>query len=245
MVMLDIRRSLDERLEAVDALIPEPRVVQRLARKYVEDIEAFLTAERIKLDMRIRYRAAAAQRAGRETWEEGHRWAYAFWAEYEEINRRYIPIDPVYSKVTTGTAASATLSTYDMKAAAAGQTRILESFIGGEATSAAVLRMFLGFSAVGTGTAPTVYVPEKFNTRSPAAAGVVYGGLSANADWGTTENTLNANPVVVHAFNAFGGTDRWVAPPGGEIYLVNAEYASLRSLSGTSTISQHNIFEEL
>lgn len=246
----DNRRAREEYRQEVQALIAHPLVAERMLRKYYDrgvdgGIEAFLTAERLKQAMRTRYRLAAAQRAGKETWEEGHRWSYAFWAEYEDINRRYIPSDPVYSKVTTGTALSTTLSTWDMKSAASGQLRILEVFIGGEATSSAVIRVFIGFSTAGSGTAPTTYTPEKFNTRSPAAAGVTYGAVSANADWGTTENTLNSNPAIVSAFNAFGGTDRWVSAPGAEIYNVNAEYNSMRSLSGTSTISQHTIFEEL
>ena len=48
---------------------------------------------------------------------------------------------------------------------------------------------------------------EKFSTRSPAAAGTF-------ATTWTTQPTLNSNPVMWFAFNAFGGADKWIAQPG-------------------------------
>lgn len=78
--------------------------------------------------------------------------------------------------------------------------------------------------------------PEKFNSRSPAAAGT-YGKAGTQA--------LVGNPMITIAFNAFGGFIRWVAAPGEELYYVNSEVISMRSLSGISTVSSTIIFEEL
>jgi hypothetical protein len=124
--------------------------------------------------------------------------------------------------------------------------RLLETFIGGEATVSTVLRAGLARSVAGTGATPTnTQTPERFSTRSPAAATTKYGNSTTGVvNWGTTPETLNA-PMMIQAFNAFGGTDRFVANPGEEIYLVNGEYFSCRSLSGTPVISGHVVFEEL
>lgn len=201
-------------------------------------------AEEVKAAMRRRYAQATAQRNAPLV--DLFRRAREFWEEYEALNVAMVPEDPVYSKVVTGTALSTTNDWWELGAASAGQLRVLESFIGGEAAASAVVRDTINrVSSQGTGTAPTAYTPEKFNTRSPAAAGTYYGGLSAVVTWGTAQTTLAANPLVAHIFNAFGGTDRWVAQPGEEIYCVNAEFISNRSFSGTSTCSGMVIVEEI
>jgi hypothetical protein len=200
-------------------------------------------SEAIKQEMRKKYSHATRKR---DSFDNMRRRAFDFWSGYEEINLLWVPEDPVYSKVTTGLTTATTNSIYELKSPAAGQLRVLESFIGGENTTSTVARItFNRASAEGTGTAPTVYTPEKFNTRSPAAASTVYGALSAAVAWGTAQETLNANPLIVHGLNSFGGTDRWVSQPGEEIYLVNAELASLRSFTGTPIVSAYVVFEEL
>jgi hypothetical protein len=168
----------------------------------------------------------------------------SFWAEYDDINTRFLPEDPTYSAVSQGVTLTTTNSLWQLLAAASGQMRILEHFIGGEATVSTVLRFSLARSVIGTGTTPTTQTPEKFSTRSPAAGTTKYGSATAQVAWGTTQETLN-NPLMLHAFNAFGGTDRFVANPGEEIYLVNGEYFSGRSLSGVPVVSAHVIWEEL
>lgn len=201
-------------------------------------------AEEIKQALRRRYALAVRQSgAGREVFEAR---SQAFWEEYEAVNLALIPEDPVYSKVFNGIALSTTNDLWELGAASAGQTRILESYVGGEAAAGAVVRFGVNrVGTQGTGTAPTSYTPAKFNTRSPAAAGTYYGALTAVVTWGTAQATLDANPMISHTFNAFGGMDKFVAAPGSEIYLVNAEYASGRSISGTSVVSGHVIVEEL
>lgn len=205
--------------------------------------QRFAFAEDIKRSMRLRY---ARARGGAGRFEDMLRRAVEFWAEYEEVNRLYVPEDPVFSKAVTGLTATTTNDMWEIGAASAGQCRIIESFIAGEATVSAVARVLLArVTSQGTGTVPTTFTPEKFNTRSPAAASTVYGAISAQVAWGTAQATLSANPLVAHGFNALGGSDRWVAQPGEEIYLVNAEFASLRSASGVGPFSAYVVFEEL
>lgn len=200
-------------------------------------------AEKIKVAMRESYSLAVRQSKG-ESADAFRSRSFAFWSEYEEINRIWIPEDPVYSKAMTGITLTTTNSLWQLLAPASGQLRLLESFLGGEAASSTVLRFSVARSAAGSGTTPTTYTPEKFNTRSPASAATAYGAVNAQVAWGTTQETLN-NPLFMHAFNAFGGTDRWVPQPGEEVYMVNGEYMSGRSLSGTPVVSGHVIWEEL
>lgn len=154
----------------------------------------------------------------------------------------------VYQKPYTGVTISTTNSVYMVRSTATVQGRVLESYIGGEATTSTVLRAgIMRSTADGTGTAPATYVAQKLNPLSQAATTVVYGALSANVVFGTAQETVG-DPLVVHAFNAFGGTDRWVPQPGEELYYTGAvatNSLSLRSLSGVPLVSGHVIFEEL
>jgi len=158
-----------------------------------------------------------------------------FWPKYEQINRDHCPEDPVYAITKSGAALSTTADTLTFQAAAAGQARILELIIGGESTSSAVNR--LAVQRAGTSiTGNSAQTPEKFNSRSPAAAGV-YGSTGTQA--------LVGNPMLLLAFNSFGGFIRWVAAPGEELHYVNSEVISMRSASGTAVCSSTGIFEEL
>ena len=200
-------------------------------------------AETVKQDMRRRYAHATRRPA---TFDDMARRAADFWSGYELVNQRWVPEDPVYSKAVTGVAMSTTNDYWELGAASAGQLRILESFIGGEATVSTVARVAVSrVTTQGTGTAPTVYTPEKFNTRSQNAGGTYYGAVGAVVTWGTAQAVLAANPLIVHVFNAFGGTDRWVAQPGEEIYAVNAEFISMRSLTGVAVCSAMVVVEEV
>lgn len=174
-------------------------------------------------------------RAPSRCYDEARERSSKAWTMYEQVNRDYCPDDPVYSNVKAGTALSTTADALFFKAASAGQGRILEIIIGGEATSSAVNRVGVGGTAATLASNANV-TPEKFNSRSPAAAGT-YGNANTGA--------LTAGWMLVLAFNAFGGFLRWVAAPGEEMYFVNAEVISLRSISGTSTVSSTGIFEEL
>jgi hypothetical protein len=159
----------------------------------------------------------------------------AFWPKYEQVNRDYCPDDPVYSTVRAGAALSVTADHLHFKAPASGQVRLLEYILSGEATASAVNRVALA-QMNATLASASALTPEKFNSRSPAAAGT-YGHSNTSA--------LLAGNILVWAVNAFGGFIDWKAAPGEEIYFVNGEVISLRSLSGTSTFSSTAIFEEL
>jgi len=157
------------------------------------------------------------------------------WTEYEQVNRDLCPDDPVYSIVNPGATLSTSADTLTFQAASAGQGRILEIIIGGEATASAVNRVAV--QRAGTSiTSNTAITPEKFNSRSPAVGGT-YGKAGTQS--------LVGNPMLSLTLNAFGGTIRWVAAPGEEMYYVNSEVISIRSASGTSVVSMTGIFEEL
>lgn len=170
-----------------------------------------------------------------QSYKEATARSHRFWSLYELVNRILDPDDPVYSIVNEGTALSLTADNLTCQAASAGQGRILEIIIGGESTTSTIARVRL--SRAGTAiTANTAITPEKFNTRSPAAAGT-YGKAGTQA--------LVGNPLLVLAFNTFGGINQWKAAPGEELYYVNSEVISMRSASGTPTVSSTIIFEEL
>lgn len=199
--------------------------------------EAFWQAEKIKSKMRERW---AREDMSKISPDEYRKLAWEFWAEYEEVNRVWLPEDPVYSLTRAGIALSTTTDLWTLTVGTAGQLRILESYIAGEVTASAVARVGLALAS-SNGATPTAFTPEKFNSRSPAAVATV-----ATA-W-TTQPTRNSNSKMLHAFNAFGGSDRWVPQPGEEIYAVgtgSSEQYSMRSLSGTSTVSAHCMWEEL
>lgn len=191
-------------------------------------------AELLKVALRWKYWRSEHHR--RDPYDIQRARSAEMWAEYEDINRRLIPEDPVYSGARGGVALSTTADLWTYTAAATGQARALEVSIGGEAAASAVARVGVYNST--SGATPTNQTLEKFSTRSPAAAGTF-----ATA-W-TTAPTLNTNPVLWMVFNAFGGGDKWVAQPGAEIYVVNSEKISCRSNSGTSTVSGHLIIEEM
>ena len=186
--------------------------------------------EEYKRLLRARYCRVASQ-----CYEEAVEQSRKFWTFYEQINRDYCPDDPVFSIIRAGVALSTTADLMTFEAAAAGQGRILELLIGGEATASAVNRVSV--QRAGTAiTGNTVITPEKFNSRSPAAAGI-YGQGGTQA--------LVGNPMLSLPLNAFGGNIPWKAAPGEEIYYVNSEVVSVRSASGVSTVSSTGIFEEL
>ena len=83
-------------------------------------------------------------------------------------------------------------------AAAAGQGRILELIIGGEAAASAVNRVFVNRAGTSI-TSNTPITPEKFNSRSPVAAGT-YGKAGTQAlvnKAGLTANVHPGSPFVV------------------------------------------------
>ena len=198
--------------------------------------EPFFIAELEKIRLRREYCARVA-REGHLPFHEDKMRSDEFWMEYEEINRLWLPEDPVYAGTRPGVALTTTADPFTSKAGASGQHRILEIFMGGEATVSAVARVALNRPGT-NGVTATNQTPEKMNTRSPAAVSTFVTG------W-TTQPVRSTNDLILLAFNAFGGGDRFVPQPGAEIYAVNSEELSCRSLSGTSTVSTHVHWEEL
>lgn len=195
----------------------------------------FVGAEALKRAMLDRYAACIRQTRG-ERREAFLARSFAFWSEYEAINRNLLPDDPVYSGTRAGVTLTTTDDLWTLTSPGSGQVRVLESYLGGENTASTVVRFAVQIST--SGTTPTNQTPEKFNSRSPAAASTF------RTAW-TTDPTLSGSALVYHAFNTFGGTDRWVPAPGAEIYLVNGEQLSGRSAGGTPIVSAHLIWEEL
>lgn len=120
--------------------------------------------------------------------------------------------------------------------------RIVEVFIGGEATSSTVNRMALRRLSTNAST-PTDQTPAPLNIYSPAAVAQGYVAATTGPTIAATAHLLNL------AFNAFGGIIRWVAAPGEEIYFgtttaPNAQ-VGLDSISGTGVVSQDIKWEEL
>lgn len=214
---------------------PEPRTVPACASDPADFLRRWRVAEAAKQALRERY-AASAMRETTRDFDVMVTRSRAFWQEYEDINRRLLPEDPVYSGSRAGVTLATTTDLWTLTVGASGQLRILESFVGGEATTSTVVRIAVQRST--TGTTPTNQTPEKFSTRSPSA-------VATFATTWAAQPSLTGQPLLFHAFNAFGGGDRWVAQPGQEVYLVNSEVLSCRSASGIPVVSAHVVWEEL
>ncbi len=203
-----------------------------------------ITPEAHKRELRLGYVRVGRARCYDEAIERSAR----FWQRYEQVNRDFLPDDPVYSLTNRGFTLSVTADALTVVSSAGGQARVLEVLIGGEATASAVNRVLLQRGGATTTTTPTAFSAastgnitlEKFNSRSPAAAGS-YGSATTAA--------LSTAVAMPFAFNAFGGFIDWKAAPGEEIYIfgdgTNKEWIGLRSASGTSIVSTSAIVEEL
>ena len=194
-------------------------------------------AEAIKSRLRSRYAATSRPYRGhRVPFDRQLAISREFWAEYDDVNQRMCPWDPVYSGTRGGVTLATTTDLATLTSPGSGQLRILESFLAGESAASAIERLAMQRST--GGATPTNQTPEKASTRSAASS-------STFATAWTTQPTLSGNPFIYHDCNTFGGTDRWVPSPGEEFWLVNGELMSWRSASGTSVVSSHHVWEEL
>lgn len=158
------------------------------------------------------------------------------WTAYEKVNRDFFPNDPVYS-TTNQSAISTTADHLAYGSAGTGAARVLDVVIGGFATASTVTRVVLqrcnAWLAAGTTAGLSLGF---FNDSSPNPTGrFTSGGTQA----------LQGNPSLLFSFNAWNGCVRWVAPPQQEIYVVNGERIAIRSSSGTPTIGDTLVIEEL
>lgn len=120
--------------------------------------------------------------------------------------------------------------------------RIVEFFIGGEATASTVNRMALRRLSTNAAT-PTNQVPAATNPLSLASTSDGYVAATTGPTIATTQHLANV------ALNTFGGVVRWVAAPGEEIWATagtapNGELC-LDSISGTGVVSTDIKFEEI
>lgn len=141
-----------------------------------------------------------------------------------------------------GASALANASYQAVRTTTASTIRIIEVFVGGEATSSTVNRMALRRLSTNA-TTPTDVVPGALNPLSAASVSQGYSAASTGPTVASTNHLLNL------AFNAFGGIIRWVAAPGEEIWgtaqtAPNGQIV-LDSISGTGVVSTHIIFEEM
>jgi hypothetical protein len=138
---------------------------------------------------------------------------------------------------------------FGVKTTAAGNmARIIEVFIGGEASSSTVNRMAIRRNSVST-TTPAAgnnqisTTPLPLSWSAPASTFLDYGAAATNA------TTANLPALHIMAFNAFGGVIRWVAAPGEEMYMAtntaNNNDVSISSISGLGAVSITCIVEEL
>lgn len=169
-------------------------------------------------------------------WDVALREFRDFWATYELVNRERLPHDPTYTAARGNFTLSTTADVFSFTSPASGQARILEIYVGGEATTSAVNR--LSYQRSTGGATPTNQTPELTNPLSPAAAGTV-------ATTWTTQPTLSGGPWYQLGLNAFGGSDRMVLQPNSEFYMNSGGKSSIRAASGSSVVDLTAAIEEL
>jgi hypothetical protein len=121
--------------------------------------------------------------------------------------------------------------------------RVTEAFIGGEAVASTVNVLALRRDQT-TAATPANKTPRPINPASQAALTTYYQDA-------TTFNTPGVQHMLQLSLNVFGGVVRWVAPPGGEIYMLGGGALpntglSLGAVSGSpGAMSSHLMVEEL
>jgi hypothetical protein len=196
-----------------------------------------LCPDRIKLELRRQEWINERNHPSR-CFAEAKERAWTFWTEYEQVNRDFCPDDPVYSIANVAGSLVSTSDFLGFTSPASGQIRILDLLFGGEGTASthttrlSVVRT----SSVGGGT---IVTPEKFNSRSPAAAGAYRSNVNSI--------TVTGNPLLVMALNSFGAFIRWFAAPCEEVYAINGEILGLTKLTNGvgGSVTSVAVFEEL
>lgn len=120
--------------------------------------------------------------------------------------------------------------------AASRRLEIVEVCISGLGIASAANELRVTRSTGGT-TGGGAITAAKMREDAPAAATVV------DTTW-VTQPTLTGTGHLALGCNANGGIFRWVARPGEEIEARNAEQISMRSATGTSTVSLHVVGDE-
>ena len=200
-----------------------------------------ITPETVKRAMRAEHYAdtRALNYRGFDRYKAATEFARTFWARYEQINRDFLPDDPVYSVIRSGMTAVAATDMLTFLAVASRQWRLLEIIAGSEGTASAAARIVWQTSTAGT-TSGGALTPEKFNTNSPAS---LFSTTNIVTTW-SVQPTLSTNPKLSWGFNALGGFIDWKAAPGEEDYRLN-EQVSERHVVGVEVLSITTVWEEL
>lgn len=149
-----------------------------------------------------------------------------------------------YSVSYNGAALSTTNDLRTLQTTATGQgsaLRVYEIYLGGESASSSVARVVVNRPSAAPTGAATSQTPEKVDPASVNSA------FTAATTYATTQPTLSTNDVLILCFNTFGGVVRWFPVPDGEIIVGTqgaVAYLSVRSRSGTPTVSGHVLVEE-
>jgi hypothetical protein len=155
-----------------------------------------------------------------------------------------------YAAVKTGSGTSTTLDFITLVSTATGAgsvLRVYEISLSGESASTTVFRAQVTRAATAGITINNTQTPIKLDAASANGSFSIAGTAAAVSNWGTQPDLTGTNPVLVPAFNSFGGVYRWVAPPDSEIIVGDqgaVSNLSFRSGSGTPTISGHVLVEE-
>lgn len=152
-----------------------------------------------------------------------------------------------YASTINGQALSATLDTLTLITTATGQGSVIalkEVYLSGEASASAYNRAVLNRPGT-AGVTPVTVAATKLHPASVAPAFTVASNI-AGAAW-STNPVISATDILIPGLNAFAGQMHWYALPGCEV-IVGSQGAvanlSLRSRSGTSTLSGHLLIEE-
>jgi hypothetical protein len=129
--------------------------------------------------------------------------------------------------------------------AATNAAKVSEVMIGGGATTSTVIDLGLRRMTTNAAT-PTDRVPAKTNPYSGAP---VFQGYITASTQPTGAALATIQHVLNFTFNAFGGVQRWVAIPGGEIWVITAtannSEMGLVALNGVGALSTHYVVEEI
>lgn len=129
--------------------------------------------------------------------------------------------------------------------AATNAAKINEIMIGGGATAATVNDVGLRRMTTNAVT-PTARVPVPTNPYSAAA---VFSGYITASTQPTGAAVATLQHVLNFTYNAFGGVIRWMAIPGGEVWIITAtannSEIGLVNLNGTGAQSTHYVVEEI
>lgn len=129
-------------------------------------------------------------------------------------------------------------------------TRILEVYMGGQATSSSPCIMTLARDSTAGATITALASPNSCGPLHPSTAALAAPvvGFVASTTKPQRSNSTSLGRLNL-SFNAFGGVVRWVAPPGSEMVMLG-NAASLGELSlsaftgGTpGLMGSHIIFE--